>query len=71
MMKTVRVRHASPSGTEAATRNQAFDNGRAVDTQKPYLHKLMLGLYIGQLITMIATSAALGSFVISHVSLSY
>ena len=71
MMKTVRVRHASPSGTAAATTNQAFDTGRTVDTKNPYLLKLLLGLIIGQLITMIATSAALGSFVISHVSLSY
>ena len=71
MMKTVRVRQASPSGIEAATGNQIFDNGRATDTQKPYLLKLLLGLCMGQLITMIATAAVLGSIVNSHVSLSY
>ena len=70
-MKTVEVRPAKSSGTEAATRSQTFDTGRPVDTQKPYLLKLLIGLCIGQLITMIATAAVLGSFVNSHVSLSY
>ena len=71
MIKTVRVHHASPSGTEAATRSQISDTGRPVDTQKPYLLKLLIGLCIGQLITMVTTSTVLGSFVISHVSHSY
>ena len=71
MIKTVRVRPASPSGTEAATRNQMSDTGRQVDTQKQYLLKLLIGLCMGQLITMVVISAVLGSLVISHVSLSY